>query len=60
MSIVIRKVNVLNSYYFTIEENEEEVMISRLFPTKEECYQNIEVMKTQIPHLAEVTTIIAV
>ncbi|MGL4662978.1 MAG: hypothetical protein ACRCV7_04800 [Culicoidibacterales bacterium] len=57
MSIIIRKVNILNSYYYTIQEDEEEIMVSKLFQTKEECYQNIEVMKQKMPHLSQITII---
>lgn len=57
MSIVIRKVNMLNSYYFTIQEDDEEVMVSRLFSTKEECYRSIEMMKEKIPYLSQITVV---
>lgn len=57
MSIVIRKVNMLNSYYFTIQEDEEEMMVSRLFETEEECYRNIEMMKEKVPYLSQITVI---
>lgn len=48
---------MLNSYYFTIQEDEEEVMVSRLFETEEECYRNIEMMKEKIPYLSQITVI---